>query len=165
VAGYVSTVARNGLLDFLRRSRRRTAPLNNDAEDGGALMEGMDRQQGQPAPDVIAAGRCFARALCDCVSHLDPRTRLVWFLRVFHELSARDIAAHPEIDIRPGHVNVLLQRGRSSVKQCMRRKGYEARDMPPGTFLELWKAFRLEPGGDMKTPMVQLAVEEQEAPG
>ena len=68
----------------------------------------------------------------------------IWFLRVFYGTSSKDIALHPKISLKVSHVDVLLQRSRQTIRKCMNRRGYEPRDMPPGTFVELWKSFRPE---------------------
>jgi hypothetical protein len=67
----------------------------------------------------------------------------VWIFRVFLEMSTRQIAAHPEIAMKPGAVDVALARTRDKVRVCMKRRGFDPRDMPPGTFAVLWAEFRL----------------------
>ena len=86
----------------------------------------------------------YAAALCGCAERLKPRSRSIWLLRVLFELPSKQIATHPEVTLNPGHVDVILQRCRQIIRDCMQKLGYEPRDMPPGTFAELWKAFRLE---------------------
>ena len=61
-------------------------------------------------------------------------------------MPSKDIAVHPELCLKASYVDVLLQRVRQAIRDCMLRKGFEAQDMPPGTFAELWGAFRLERG-------------------
>jgi DNA-directed RNA polymerase specialized sigma24 family protein len=87
--------------------------------------------------------RDFAQALRGCAEELKPRSRLVWFLRIFCSMSSKEIAVHPEVKIKASHVDVLMQRARDAVRDCMRRKGYKPQDMPPGTFVEIWKTFRM----------------------
>ena len=62
--------------------------------------------------------------------------------------STKEIAAHPLVSLKAGHVNVLLHRAREAMRTCMRSKGHEPRDMPVGTFVELWKACRLDEAAD-----------------
>ena len=45
---------------------------------------------------------------------------------------------------KSGDVDVVLQRTRQKIRDCMRRRGFTAQDMPPGTFVDLLHSFRLE---------------------
>lgn len=145
IAGFISKSARNELLDFLRKDSRRV-------ETGGDEREGWDvgGVEGNPAlsaadsPDVAVERLEFIGNLRRCVARLNPRSRLCWFYRVFYGMVSKNIAVHPRIRLKPGHVDVLLQRSRDAIRECMQRAGFDIREMPPGTFAELWKAFRLE---------------------
>jgi len=131
LCAFVSTLARNGLVDQLRiASRERHASV-------------------EPRPGVAAAGEtghlaaqrsAYVGALSRCASALHPRMQRIWFLRVFLELSSREIARHPDVATSPGAVDVALVRCRALMGECMRAKGFEPQDMPSGTFAALWEA-------------------------
>jgi RNA polymerase sigma factor (sigma-70 family) len=146
IGSFLSKVARNQLLDLLRRQGRRIEPVDDDN------LERLDRSRrcegltmgGTDGPDARVERREFAQALRKCAEHLDARSRLIWLFRVFYSMATRDIAIHPKIRIKAGHVDVLLQRARLAIRDCMRRKDFDLREIPPGTFAELWRAFRPE---------------------
>ena len=71
-----------------------------------------------------------------------PQHRVVWLLRVLYEMSSKTIAEHPEVLRNPGHVDVILGRCREQIRKCMHAHGLDARELPPGTFAELWRRFR-----------------------
>jgi len=145
LAAFLMTVARNGLVDFLRKSGR-VEPLAGDAgpdEDPRGAARAPLRASGE-GPDADAERREFATALRGCAETLDVRTRMVWFLRVFCDLATKEIATHPSVRLKPGHVDVLLQRARRQIRTCMRRLGHESHDLPPGTFAEIWRLFRAD---------------------
>jgi DNA-directed RNA polymerase specialized sigma24 family protein len=83
----------------------------------------------------------FVEALRHCTERLKVRARFAWFLRVFHEMSSKEIATHPAVRLKVSHVDVLLQRSRKAIRDCMERRGFEPKDMPSGAFVELWQAF------------------------
>lgn len=145
ITGFLSKVARNGLVDLLRETGRRVEPKEDDRPEwdvGGSSQESTVNRA--DSPDIQVERKEFASELRRCAEQLSPRSRLVWFFRVFLEMSTKEIAAHPEVGLKTGHVDVLMQRARDAIRDCMHRKGYEPHDMPPGTFVELWRAFRLE---------------------
>jgi hypothetical protein len=59
-------------------------------------------------------------------------------------------AQHPDVAMNAGHVDVTLQRCRQHVRSCMQEKGFDAREIPAGTFSVLWSHFRERPatGGE-----------------
>ena len=137
IVAFLRTVARNGLVDHLRTRGRLVSPEEVDIEampDPGG--------HGERTADAVHR-REFAGALVACTQRLSARDRTVWFFRVFYDLPTREIAVHPEVELKPAHVDVILQRCRGSVRACMQHKGWQAEDMPPGTFATLWAAFRL----------------------
>jgi len=143
IEGYVTMVARNGLIDKRREDRRRVAPKDEnrpewDVRDEQTAAWSRDAEP----PDLLVERREYAGALRNCAQSLNPRGRLIWFFRVFAGMSTKEIAAHPEVLLKPGHVDVLLQRVRGSIKECMERKGHDPSEVPSGTFTELWVAFR-----------------------
>jgi len=151
ISGFLSKVARNGLLDLLHQAERRyrqpaskLGPASGDSKemDGGAYIEETTASMTDP-PDTLVDGREFAAALRGCAEQLNARSLTIWILRVFAEMSSRQIAAHPEVSLKVGHVDVVFQRTRKAIGTCMRGKGYEPQDIPPCAFVELWRAFRI----------------------
>jgi RNA polymerase sigma factor (sigma-70 family) len=140
LASYLSAVARNALLDHaMRVARVISRPV---------LEDGADLDSTGPAPAALvstdtAEARAMAREFIDalrrCLIRLQPQARRVWFLRAFYEMSTREIAQHPGVGLGTGHVDVLVQRARESIRTCMARKGLAAADMPTGTFAALWE--------------------------
>jgi DNA-directed RNA polymerase specialized sigma24 family protein len=145
IAGFISRTVRNELLDFLRKEGRRVELIKEDRPEWDVCnTENGKTMSATVAPDVLVQRREFAEALRRCVELLDPRAALCWFFRVFYEMASRDIAVHPKIRLNAGHVDVLLQRSRKMIRDCVRRSGFDPHEMPPGTFIELWKTFRLK---------------------
>lgn len=134
IAGFVARVARNGLIDLARRRGREVAPPED--EEAWRDRLGLTPMANEPAPDEQAAASEFVAALVGCVAGLSTRAREVWFQRVFLEASSRDIAARCEV--RPAHVDVLVQRARLALRTCMRKKGHEGTEARPGVFASLW---------------------------
>ena len=143
VAGFLSTVARNGLVDLFRKKGKMTA-VEDDAD-----LPDVPRDASPEPPEAAVERRAFAGALRDCAGELSGRDRTVWFFRVFYDLSSKEIARHPEVRLKAPHVDVILQRCRNAVRECMDGKGYRPEDVLPGTFAELWSTFRMSrtPGG------------------
>jgi RNA polymerase sigma-70 factor (ECF subfamily) len=145
IMSFLSKVARNRLLDLLRARRRHPEPREDDRTEWETEGKGLtDPVATTVAPDLRLEQKEFARALRICVERLDPRSRLAWFFRVFYDMPSKDIAVHPKICLKVGHVDVMLQRCRLAIRECMHRQGFEPRDMPPGTYAELWQTFRPE---------------------
>lgn len=149
ITGFLSKVARNGLLDLLRERQRRVEPRESDSEQSRELSAGpIDRTSkldGTSAPDARVSRREFVDALRLCVARLPLRSQWIWFLRVLAGLPSLEIAKHPEVGVTRAHVDVLLQRCRKAVRKCMLSKGHEPHEMPPGTFVELWQTIRIAP--------------------
>ena len=144
IARYVSRSASNAVTDWLRRERRHVVP----SEDGDSMLDSLaaidTTSTGSEAPDARVERSEFITALLLCVKGLRPRDQRIWFLRVFYSMPSKEIARHPHVSIKPNHVDVLLQRSRRSVRECMQRGGFEPHEMPVGTFVELWKVLRKE---------------------
>lgn len=139
IAGFVSRVARNELVSRWRKTRREVrVPAAADGAWHGetAADSAVAEPHGDPGARYEASQ--FAAALAQCARTLQPRARLAWFLRVFHELSSREIAAHPSLRMNSAHVNVVLQRARHAVQGCLRSRGFDREGIPAGTFTELW---------------------------
>jgi DNA-directed RNA polymerase specialized sigma24 family protein len=144
ISGFLSKVARNGLVDQLREYGR-WVDLGKVEPSGCALDAAAQASAGCTAgvpepPENRVASREYAAALRRCAEELDIRSRRAWFLRVLCEMPSKRIAAHPQVSTSVNHVDVLLHRARHAVRKCMRRKGHEPSDMPPGTFVALWES-------------------------
>jgi RNA polymerase sigma factor (sigma-70 family) len=139
LAGYVWRVARNGLVD-LARQRGREAPL---PEDGAAwdhvFVDRIDREAG---PVEWMAAEEFVTALERCVAKLAPRARTAWWLRVGLERPSREIATR--LEVAAGHVDVIVQRARIALGQCMTASGHAHADVHAQAFVLLWA--RRQPG-------------------
>ncbi len=144
IQGFLSRVARNGLINVLRKGSREVHTNGeNRSEQPVEASDGDLHMSEEHRPDVALERQEFVRELQRCVALLNERAQRVWFLRVFCEMSSKQIASHPDVRLEPGHVDVLMQRSRSKVKECMASKGLKPEDMPPGTFTALWKAVLL----------------------
>lgn len=139
VPGFLSAVARNGLADHLKSRGRLTQPLDEAQPVVVDEITGMSARSERP--DVGVERNEFALALQDCVRVLAPAARQVWFFRVFYSMPSKVIAAHPAVGLKASHIDVVLQRSRHAVRDCMKQRGYEPHDMPPGTFAALWRLF------------------------
>lgn len=147
IRGYLASVARNGLLDQLRRDRRHEALENTDA-----TIADLDTT-GRTESTANAVGRReFVTAAVECVGKLAPRSRNAWMLRVFADMPSREIAVHPNIDCRPAHVDVILQRARAALRECLTAAGVDHRHLVPGTFAALWRNLYLESGRGHDVP-------------
>jgi RNA polymerase sigma factor (sigma-70 family) len=144
VARFLSTVARNGLLDCLQEQRRLPRLNLDPGRDGEPAVACVHLSSREEDPDRQLQRKEFAGALRRCAEKLKPRSRRVWFFRVFYAMSSKEIASHPEIGMSCNHIDVILLRARKLILDCMRHKGYEPQDMLPGTFVELWTAFRVQ---------------------
>lgn len=139
LAGYVSTVARNALIDHVKRKSRTVsqAELGDDL-DPDTLTPDAQPANAPNSTDAPALAREFIDSLRACLVQLQPRARRVWFFRVFYDMSSKAIAQHPDILLQVAHIDVLMQRTRTAIRSCMESKGFEPADMPPGTFVQVW---------------------------
>ncbi|MEO5989693.1 MAG: RNA polymerase sigma factor [Candidatus Eisenbacteria bacterium] len=134
IEGFVARVARNGLVDLARRRGREVAPPFD--EEGWSDRLGEVPGAVGLSPDDRTAANEFVVALTECAAGLAPRSRAVWFQRVFLEVTSRDIA---ELwGVRPAHVDVLVQRARTALRACMASKGHDGAEPQPGLFAALW---------------------------
>lgn len=136
LCSFVSSVARNGLVDHIKLTEGRRRLRNARTSWAASRADGVGS-----APSIGPDRSSFVDALLDCVFELQPRVRLMWYLRVMLELSSRGIARHPGVRATPQAVDVALGRCRKRIKDCMGAKGFLPEDMPPGTFTALWEAF------------------------
>lgn len=157
IAGYLASVARNAVVDHLRRCGRMIRDPGLDWAESGDGRVAVHGGAGPPArevrradllpaaesPDAAPERREFTAALAQCLASLPSRSQRVWLLRVLFDMSARDIAAHPDVEVRQDQVDVVVHRARHLMGRCMRKKGFDAEALPPGTFAELWRRFRI----------------------
>ena len=129
---FLSTIARNGVVDALRTGRREV-PVGDDLDPRGG------RGVGDATQEDAVGGEEFARALLGCVDGLSVRARRAWFLRVFYDFNSAEIARHPEVASSPAGVDAMLARCREHVRACMEKKGVAMRSLPAGTFVRLWE--------------------------
>lgn len=129
---YISVLARNGLVDALRKSHR-TGRVHDEDGDGAPMAPESD------GAEISMQHEEFLKAICECVSSLAPRVQTAWFLRAFLDLTSKEIGAHPDVRMAPPAVDMMLSRARKSLRGCMEKRGFNADDAPPGTFVALWE--------------------------
>lgn len=138
VVAYIRSTARHGLLRLFSQ-RSRLVHLDAATPGEGADAEGLaDWSSPMPSPECETESDEFASALLECLSHLQPRARFVWFLRAVHDLGSRDISAHPDVRASIANVDVILMRARAHLKSCLAERGLESGHLPPGTFTLVW---------------------------
>ncbi len=145
LCAFLSTLARNGLVDHLRAAGTARARLRPQPEQ---LAE---EPRPHEAPSRALCRILFPRALLDCLAPLSPRARRIWLLRAFYDLPSKSIARHPDVRVSPAAVDMTLARVRIALRRCMRGKGFDVRDLPAGTFAAVWEALELQRetrGGD-----------------
>jgi len=136
LAAFVSRVARNGVIDHLRAlGPRRLTDLPGD-ESWVARPALRATAADNPTTPVEATE--YADHLLKGLEALTPRARTVWFLRVCFDWPSRRIARYPGVQIKASHVDVELQRSRERIRTWMETRGFDVREMPPGTFAALW---------------------------
>jgi DNA-directed RNA polymerase specialized sigma24 family protein len=140
VSSYLSVLARNGLVDVLRKNQNRRY-LRSASFD--------DATETQPAPiadgaETLVKNEQFIRAICDCVMGLTPWARSAWFMRVFLDMSSDKIATHPDVGMTRTALDMLLSRTRRRIRDCMCNKGFNSDDAPPGTLVTLWDLLRAD---------------------
>lgn len=140
VAGYLSQVSRNALVSLRRRTARiQSISAMKDGLDGAdAIRDSAPHTAWSPGPDSSARSREFIGSLRDCLGHLQPRARRVWFFRVFYGMSSLTIGQHSRVQLKVGHEDVILQRTWQAIRACLGRKGLAAADMPAETSTALW---------------------------
>ena len=145
VCAFLGSVARNGVIDVLRRRRREVvvdmAVPVADGEDGALWAV---TAAGLGAESAIDGAR-YAHALLACAGGLTPRARRAWVMRVFGNLAVAQIARHPRVATSLGGAHLMLNRARRMMRRCMESKGFEVRTMPAGTFAALWDLIESDP--------------------
>jgi len=135
LAGLLSRIARNGVVDHMRSQRR-----VRDVDPFPCLERGSAEAPSESAENGLER-RLFAAALRDCVGTLQRRARAIYLLRVLLEMPSAEIARHPGVHMRVPAIDMMLMRCRRIIAGCMRRKGFTPRDIPPGAFAVVWSAF------------------------
>ena len=134
LCSYLSVLARNGLVDTLRRSERANGrELHHAAPAKSPVAPDSD------SAEINMRNADFLHAISQCVGTLTFRAQNVWFLRAFLDLPSKTIAAHPEVRMTPAAVDMMLSRTRKTLRDCMEKKGFNSDDAPPGTFVALWE--------------------------
>jgi DNA-directed RNA polymerase specialized sigma24 family protein len=136
VCAYLSVLARNGLVDILRKRGRDRAFALANGDTSTAVATPHESAEIHVQHDE------FLTATSACVMQLTEKARNVWFMRAFLDLPSKRIAAHPEIRMTPTAVNMLLVRARRALRDCLSKKGFDSGDVAPGTFVVLWDLLR-----------------------
>lgn len=162
VAGFVWRVARNALVD-LARKRGREAPAPVDAEAWDRAL--ADRAATEAGPVELTAAGEFVSDLARCLEGLAPRSRAAWYRRAVLERPSRETAL--ALGLKAPHVDVIVQRARAVLTDCMSGKGHHSTDVHPQAFVMLWSR-QGEAGGldrlagnggasEVRTPLANLA--------
>jgi len=144
VGSFLAKMARNGVVDRLRRQSREM-PLTI-REDGSMTVHPAVTTP-VPGSEAAVLGPEYARAILRCFADFTERARIVWFLRVFYELSSAEIARHPRVATSPAAVDTMLLRCREHLRRCMKSHGLDPTQIPAGTFTALWNVIGREPAG------------------
>ena len=109
---WLYTVGRHVALDYLRRNRHTTVPL----EDAPPLPGGTD-------PEAVYLQKERDRLLHRALDGLCPSYRQVLWLRYFENLSHREIAAI--LHKRVHTVEVLVSRAKTALKDQLHKEGFD----------------------------------------
>lgn len=140
IASFLSVSARNAVLDLAKRAGRLVRPKDHEWE---REMHGPTKNVAVPDDTHDRAeAEEYAQDLLGCLGKLPPRSRLIWFFRVFYEMSSREIAGHPRIQLEFAHVDVLMQRTREGIRKCLQGSGHAPSHIPPGVYALVWNASR-----------------------
>ena len=139
ISGYISTAARYGWIDHVQRSSREI-PTSEEDESVLPVDAHLATATATAAPTSRAEAAELALAVRECAEALPARERRVWFYRAYYDMSSREIAEHPQVQLKAPHVDVLAQRARAALRNCLEAKGHAAGDPPPGAFVDLWEA-------------------------
>jgi DNA-directed RNA polymerase specialized sigma24 family protein len=145
VCAFLGSVARNGVVDVLRRRRREVvvdmAVPVADGEEGAP----WSRMAAGLGAESAIDGTRYAHALLACAGGLTARARRAWVMRIFGNLAVAQIARHPRVATSLGGAHLMLNRARRMMRRCMEAKGFEVRNMPAGTFVALWDLIESDP--------------------
>jgi len=134
IHAFVFAVAGHGVTDVTRARRseeRRTVEV---------LVPSVTADQ-----EAWMDGAVYAEAIRECLSHLTPRARKVWYLRVLLELPSQEVARHPEVQMTRTSVDVTFFRARAAVRRCLRTRSLDWDRVPEGTFVQLWELLESQP--------------------
>jgi RNA polymerase sigma factor (sigma-70 family) len=145
LTAFLSSVAEHGLMDLFRRQGRKAQPIDECATNGPGVT--VTNPAAVPNPEHSVESKAYAKALRSCAEKLENRARTIWIFRVLYEMSSKEISSHPEVRVKPGYIDVILQRARDALRECMRRQGHDTHQIPTGVVVELWRAFRLDESG------------------
>jgi len=149
VCAFLSTTARNAWIDHVRtRETRRQVPADPSSVSDVVRVFQYAPGAADAVDSAIDRGR-FVEAFRGCVASMQPRVRQLWLMRVLLGMSTKDIARHPDVDMRPAAVDVAMGRCRKQMVRCMKSKGFEPGSLPPGTAAALWESFRHMTRGSM----------------
>lgn len=140
IPAFLARTCHNAIVDLRRRERLRQGGPHT-ADDAQALLEPETSLRTESSPSGRVEFAEMTHALEHCLEQLAPRARRVWILRTFFEMSSRDIAAHPEVAIKPSHVDVVVSRTRAAVQACLAKRGFEAADFDLVGIARLWDRF------------------------
>ncbi|MFN8589169.1 MAG: sigma-70 family RNA polymerase sigma factor [Candidatus Eisenbacteria bacterium] len=140
IAGYVARVARHALVDLARRRGRECPPPEDEERWAVAIAAHTGERAG---PEDLLAAREFVRALRACLEALAPRARSAWFRRVWLERPSREIGVR--LGVNAAHVDVIVQRARTTLRTCMGGKGQPEPELRPGAFVDVWAWLSAEP--------------------
>ena len=139
VPAFLARIGRNAIIDLLRRERPRGS-RTSDREEGTVDVTELARTL--PGGTDVASSRVeleeLARALDSCLDRLAPRARRIWIFRTLFEMSSREIAVHPDIRLKPEHVDVLVGRVRNAVRACLAKHGFEGDHVEATGIARLW---------------------------
>jgi len=141
VSGFIARTSRNAIIDHLRRERTRRGGNNDHAGSIDVTELAIDPAHDGDAPSNRVELEELTRALEKCVENLSPRARRIWILRTFFEMSSRDIAAHPDIQLTPANVDVIAGRTRSALRAGLKQAGFDASHLAVADIARLWDRF------------------------
>jgi RNA polymerase sigma factor (sigma-70 family) len=141
VSGFIARISRNAIIDHLRRERTRRGGNNDPAGSIDVTELAIDPVHDGDAPSNRVELEELTRALEKCVENLAPRARRIWILRTFFELSSREIAEHPDIQLTPANVDVIVSRTRTALRACLKQGGFDASHLAVAGMARLWDRF------------------------
>jgi RNA polymerase sigma factor (sigma-70 family) len=132
---FFAVMARNSVIDYerSRAGKTRAREVGSDSATLALAHVGPEESVGEQ--------RRVASAVIDCAGKLTDRSRRIWFLRLFYEMSSRRIGAHPEVGMSPEAVDMALHRCRAKMQECLLKQGVDGSDFGPGVYAACWEAF------------------------
>lgn len=122
LSSWLLKIAHNATIDYLRRQRLETTPLEAGADpDAGSPLDHLADLSVLDA-DQRARGRALARDLQEALGDLDPSYRELLLLRFQEGLAYQEIAEVTGLPL--GTVKVRLHRGRKRLGELMTLRGW-----------------------------------------